>query len=286
MLKTISFVFSALCLIVIGDTAGKLLTSSGFAPFFVAWLRFTIAFLLLFPLCSFRLTELPNFLNRWVLLRSILIVGGICCILTALRTEPIANVFGIFFISPIAAFFLSALLLGEKITFIRTLSLIAGFAGVLLIVKPGFGMSPGIFFALGAGLLHGAYIVATRRLAGAYRPQFLLISQLLLGAIILFPFGLQATIPTFGGRELWLICLSAIGSAAGNYMLVIISRTTPASVIAPLIYTQLIAAAVAGYVVFGDWPDSTSLLGMGLILSSGFLSFSGLQLPSKKAMQL
>lgn len=275
LVKIIATVFAALCLIVTGDTAGKLLASGGFSPYFVAWARFAIAALLLLPLSGLKRGELRNLLDRGILLRAALIAGGISCILTALKTEPIANVFGAFFVSPVVSYFLSALLLKERISAGRTVMLLFGLLGVMLVVKPGFGATAGMGFALLAGCLHGSYLVATRWLAGAYRPRFLLISQLLIGAVILSPLALGAETAAFDPTAVGLVCTSAIGSAAGNYLLVVASRTTPASLIAPLIYTQLIAAALSGYLVFSDWPDSVAFLGLFIILISGLLSFWG-----------
>ncbi|MEL6533202.1 MAG: EamA/RhaT family transporter, partial [Pseudomonadota bacterium] len=58
----------------------------------------------------------------------------------------------------------------------------------------------------------------------------------------------------------------------GVLLVVNMSRTTPARVISPLIYTQLIAATVAGYVFFADLPDPIALVGLGIILFSGLAS--------------
>ena len=63
-------------------------------------------------------------------------------ILAAVRTEPIANVFGTFFIGPILSYFLSAIFLREPITILRTVLLLAGFCGVVMVVDPRFGLSP------------------------------------------------------------------------------------------------------------------------------------------------
>ena len=271
--KTIAIIFGALCLIVLGDTAGKILTVRGFNPLFVAWSRFAIAAILLLPLSGLKLEEL-RFLREWrVLLRAALIIGAICSILTALRTEPIANAFGGIFIGPVVSYFLSAVLLKEKISLMRTGLLLVGFLGVLLVVKPGFGATKGMAFAVLAGCLHGSYLVATRWLAGKYRPRLLLISQLLVGAVFLLPLGLSTKPPEFDMTVIWLIGASAIGSASGNYLLVIANKTTPASLIAPLIYTQLIAATGAGFLVFSEWPDMISFLGLLTILLSGLMSF-------------
>ncbi|WP_316015330.1 DMT family transporter [Roseobacter sp. HKCCA0434] len=264
-------VFAAMCLIVTGDTAGKLLTQGGVAPVFVAWSRFALAALVLLPVLGVRRGEWGQLLQGRVLLRGGLIAGGIACILTALRTEAIGTVFGAFFVGPVVAYVLSVLLLGERVSAARSALLALSFAGVMLVVKPGPDLSVGLGFALAAGAFYGCYLVATRWLAGsgAYRAGFLLVSQLLVGAVLLAPLGLGAWPAGIGGAEAGLIALSALASAGGNYILVRVGRTAPASRVAPLVYTQLIAAVAAGVVVFGDWPDPLALAGLGVILGAG-----------------
>lgn len=262
-------VFTAVTFVVIGDTAGKLLTGSGVDPVIVAWSRFALAAILLLPFSGLSTSEFPSFRDWRVLLRACFITGGICCILTALRTEPIANVFGAFFIGPVVSYVLAILFLGEKPSRRRTAFLAIGFAGVMLVVKPGFGVSSGMIFALAAGGCYGAYLVMTRMLAGAYRPRFLLMSQLLIGSVLLTPLGLTAEFPAFETSVAALILLSAVGSAAGNFLLVIANKSAEASLIAPLVYSQLVSATVLGILVFGDWPDAYSLLGLVLIAVSG-----------------
>jgi len=261
----------AMTLIVGGDAAGTLLTGAGFSPSFVAWTRFALAAVLLAPFCGLSRADLGRLFDWRLALRAALIVGGITCILTGLRTEPLASVFGAFFIGPVVSYFLSALLLRERITLVRTVLLLISFAGVLLVVRPGFGMTEGMGFAVLAGCFYGAYLVATRWLAPDFRPRFLLFSQLLIGAILLLPFTFadrpEVTLPLFG-----LIAISALGSAGGNFLLVMVNRTTPAGVVAPLIYSQLLAAVLIGFLVFGDWPDALSFLGLVIIITGGVSS--------------
>jgi len=206
------------------------------------------------------------------LLRGVLIAVAICSILTALKTEPLANVFGGFFIGPIVSYFLSAIVLKETITWQRTALLALSFIGVLLVVKPGFGMTSGMGFAVLAGSLHGSFLVVTRSLAQQYRAKFLLSSQLLIGTVILSPFSLLET-PDMDTNLMGLILISALGSAFGNLLLLVVNRTTPASVVAPLVYSQLLAAMVIGYLVFADWPDGLSFVGLAVIIISGVMSF-------------
>lgn len=269
--RLVGAVVLAMALIVCGDAAATLLTGAGFPQTFVAWTRFALAAALLAPLCGLVRTDLTQFKDWRLYLRAALIVCGIVSILTALKTEPMANVFAGFFVGPVVSYFLSAALLNERITPLRTFLLLISFIGVLLVVRPGFGMTAGMGFAILAGCFHGSYLVATRWLAGEFRPRFLLFSQLLIGAILLSPFALSQTphmtLPLFG-----LITISALGSAGGNLLLVLVNRSTPAGVVAPLIYSQLLAAMIVGWAVFGQWPDGLSLMGLVVIMVAGVSS--------------
>ncbi len=266
--RLVGAVVLAMTLIVGGDAAATVLTGAGFPQTFVAWTRFALAALLLAPLCGLARADLAHLTDWRLYLRATLIVGGIVCILTALKTEPLANVFAGFFVGPVVSYFLSALLLRERITALRTCLLLVSFAGVLLVVRPGFGMTTGMGFAMLAGCFHGSYLVATRWLAGGFRPRFLLFSQLLIGAVLLSPFAL-GPIPDMTLSHLGLITISALGSAGGNLLLVLVNRNTPAGVVAPLIYSQLLAAMVIGWLVFGQWPDGLSLIGLVIIMTAG-----------------
>lgn len=269
LFRVIAIVFAAVTFVTLGDTAGKLLTAGGVEPFVVAWSRFAIAAAFFLPFSGLRFEELLCLRDWRILLRAAFIAGGICAILTALKTEPIANVFGAFFIGPIVSYILAVLFLGEKPSRARTLLLALGFLGVMLVVKPGFGMTPGIVFALIAGVCYGAYLAMTKMTAGNFRPRLLLISQLLVGTAILTPAGLSVELPQLNAGISLLILGSALGSALGNYLLVIANRMAEASLIAPLVYCQLISATILGILVFGDWPDVYSLGGLAIIVTSG-----------------
>ena len=269
LFKLALITFVAVSLVVFGDTAGKLLTAQGVAPGLVAWSRFALAAVLLFPFVRVRKTDLLMLRDWRVLLRGCFISGGIFSILTALQTEPIANVYGAFFVGPIVSYGIAYSFMGEAVSRSKTLLLLVGFVGVLMVVQPGFGMSSGILFALLAGCCYGSYLATTRLVAGAFPAPLLLISQLMIGSFVLLPVGISEPLLTLNATSYFLIGLSAIFSAAGNYLLVLANRWAEATLIAPLVYSQLISASVSGLVVFGDWPDKIALLGLCLIIVSG-----------------
>lgn len=182
--------------------------------------------------------------------------------------------FGAFFIGPIISYILAVVFLRERPSTTHTLLLAVGFLGVLLVVKPGFGMTTGTLFALLAGTFYGSYLFMTKLLAGAMRPTRLLLSQLLIGTVLMTPFGLSSPFPVNETGVWLLIIASALTSAAGNYLLVIANRTADASLVAPLVYTQLISATVLGVAVFGDWPDTIAFAGLFLIAASGLGSLA------------
>jgi len=271
--RALPLMLVAMCLIPLGDSAGRILGAfHGVNPLFTAWSRFAMGFLLLAPFAlSWRALGLLGDWRIW--LRALFLIGGISSILMAVKTEPIANVFGAFFVGPILGYFLSALFLREPITPLRTALLMVGFCGVLLVVKPGFGMTPGLGFAVLAGCFYGCYLTASRWLSGVGRPKDLLITQLLIGTALLLPLGAPSWPPVTGDVAVWTL-VSALGSALGNLLLIIALGLAPASRLAPFVYMQLVAATVLGLVLFGDWPDFLALQGLGLILASGLATLA------------
>jgi len=269
MLRAILIMFVAMLLIPIGDTAGKLLvTRYEFNPYFLAWSRFALGALMVLPLLPKGQFDLRLYFDWRIWLRGLLIVAGISSILTALQSEPLPTVFGAFFVGPILSFFLSAWLLKEPISKTKTALLLLGFGGVLLVVKPGLGMSSGIGFAVLAGIFYGSFLTASRWLAEAAPSRALLLSHLLIGSLVLVPFGIT-NIPEFTQINTALTLASAAASMAGNLLLIIAYRMAPASKMAPFVYFQLIGATAMGWFVFGDWPDSLSLIGLVLLILSG-----------------
>ena len=269
MLRAAILMFIAMSLIPLGDTAGKLLVAEhGFYPFFLAWSRFLLGAVMVVLIMPWRQFDLRLFLDWRVWLRGLLITFGISSIMTALQTEPLPTVFGAFFIGPILSFFLSAWLLKEPVSKARTLLLLTGFGGVLLVVKPGIAMSSGVGFALLAGLFYGSFLTANRWLADVAPPRALLLSHMLIGTVVLMVPGLTH-IPEFTAKTTALTVLSAFASMAGNLLLILAYRMAPASKMAPLVYFQLIAATILGWAVFRDIPDPLTLLGLGVLIISG-----------------
>ena len=270
-LGSVGLMAAAMSLIPIGDAAGKALTGThGVHPGLVAFARFAVGAAMVLLILRFRV-EGRLYRDPRVWLRAGLIAGGIACILTALRTEPMADTFGAFFIGPLVSYLLAVLFLGERVTRAQTAALLLGFAGVLLIVRPGFGAGAGLWFAVAAGTFYGGFLTASRWIGGVYPPLQLMLSQTVAGTVLLAPLagpGL-ADPPAMTAGVAWLLAVSGIASASGNLLLVFAYRQTDATVLAPFVYTQLASATLLGWLVFGDWPDATTALGMGVVVAAG-----------------
>ncbi len=267
-LGSVALMLVAMSLIPVGDTAGKLLTDThAIAPVFVAFSRFAIGAAMMLAILGGRVLW-PLYRDWRVWLRASFIAAGIVCILTALRTEDIATVFGAFFIGPIFSYVLSVRFLGERVHPLQTALLALGFVGVLLVVRPGFGMTPGMGFALLAGLSYGAFLTMSRWLSPLTAPRQLMLTQAALGTLLLAPFALfcvpEPTMPVAG-----LTLFSGIASALGNLLLVLAYRRTGATVLAPLVYFQLIPATLLGLWVFGTFPDALAIAGLALLTAAG-----------------
>lgn len=272
MWQAVLIMFIAMSMIPAGDMSGKLLTTvHGVEPAFVAWSRFVIGTALILPFVPARAWTL---LTNWrIWLRASFMAGGISSIQIALQTEPLANVFAAFFIGPILSYALSALLLREPATLARSLLMALGFLGVLLVVRPGFGGTIGLGWAVLAGCFYGTFLTASRWLSHLGSPLELSLTQLFISALIVLPFGITnlpaATWPVAG-----LSIASAAFSMGGNLLLLFAYTRAPSTILAPLVYFQLVAATGLGWAVFGDLPDIYTWGGLTLVIGAGLASAS------------
>ena len=270
MQRAVLIMFLAMSLIPLGDSAGKLMTTQhDVAPVFVAWSRFAIGTALLLPFVPRGSLVLLTDWRIWF--RAATLAAGITSIQTALQTEAVATVFAAFFVGPLFSYALAVILLKEPVTRLRTMLVILGFAGVLIVVRPGAGATTGTLWAVVAGLCYGAFLTQSRWLSHLAAPLPLTFSQLLIPALLLAPLGLSnlpgPSVPIAG-----LTLTSALCSMLGNLLLLFAYRLSPATRLAPLIYFQLIAAVALGWAVFGDLPDAWTWAGLTVILSAGIVS--------------
>jgi len=191
----------------------------------------------------------------------------------ALVRMPVAEVTAITFLSPILLVAVAGPLLGERVGWVGWAATVAGFAGVMLIVRPGSDIvASGAAFVLGAVLLNLGYQLLSRVLAASESTFALLFYTALAGSILYglaMPWFIEDRAPSL--LEAALFASLGLFGGVGHFMFTAAFRYAPASVIAPLNYLQLLWAGLLGWLVFGHVPDAPSLLGMAIVAGSGVL---------------
>lgn len=257
----------------LGDTFAKLLiAATPYSVELIAWSRFVVGAALALPVMALmgRWKGITKWFVPACILRGTLVATAIFLIITSLSTIPLALSFGAFFIGPGVATLLTWLLLREQVRPIEWVSIALGFVGVLLVVQPGADFEIGFFYALGAGVMYGAFNTATRWTRPVGPPLAQLAGQLVVGAIVLTPMVMDE-LSYVEVQEPWLLLGSGIASAIGNLLAIIAYGMARAAVLTPLIYTQLISATALTYWVFEDELGTLSLAGLAVILLAGLM---------------
>jgi len=214
--------------------------------------------------------------------RGVLIACATVLFFTSLRVLPLADAIAIFFVEPLLLTVLSAMFLGEPIGWRRISAVLVGFVGALIIVRPSyqvFGLPA--LLPLGAALGFSVYLTLTRLLARNGDPvtmQFYagvfggltMAVALVVGGVTQF----EILTPAWPSAFEWamLAGLGVIGTCA--HMLVVFAfKRAPASLLAPFQYLEIISATLLGLLIFGDFPDKITWLGIAIIVGSGLYVF-------------
>lgn len=264
------FLFAGLCFSVLDATAKYLVRD--YTLFFVVWVRYIGQMLVTTPLAWHRVG--PGFWRTRhlgiQLTRSLCLVVATASFFAGLRFLPLAEGSAIAFLAPVFAILLSMPVLGERPTRARWLSALGGFAGILILVRPGSAVfHPATGLLLLAALANALYQLLTRKVPGD-PPHTTLFYSALLGAVALtaaLPFAELPQAMTLRTALLFL-ALGLLGGL-GHWLLIGAFLRAPASLIAPFTYLQMLWATLLGYLVFGQLPDGLSALGMAVIVASG-----------------
>jgi drug/metabolite transporter (DMT)-like permease len=209
-----------------------------------------------------------------VLARAACELGATVTFLTALAHMPIANVSAVLQSLPLAVTMGAALLFGEPVRWRRWLAISIGFAGVLVIVRPGFeGFNAYAFFALACVVFCALRDLATRRIPSEI--PSLLVSTVTAGVVTVF--GAMLVAPFGGWTELTVDSTARLAGAAallmpGYVFIILAMRSGDVSFVAPFRYTALLWAILLGIVFFGELPDLAMLVGAALVIGSGLYS--------------
>ena len=191
----------------------------------------------------------------------------------AFTTIPLAEVYALIFLAPLFVTLMSVFLLKEQVGPWRWFAIVAGFAGVLLVVRPGFReLETGHIAAVVVALLAAFSVILMRSLSARET------RTTMLGFLMLYIIGFNgvamlvtgARTPTL--QEAAILLVAGIFAATGNILLLRATRFAPANQLASTHYSQIVWAVVLGALFFQEEPDLLAILGLAIIGSSGLLT--------------
>ena len=246
----------------------------------VVWFRYVVfaAFAFWFARRRGLIRSLASRRPRVQIARSLLAVTQNVLIVASLAHLPLAEVMALVSASPLIAT-LFAPLLGERVGARRWIAVGVAFAGVLVILRPGFGLfDPWSLVVLAAAAMFAGYQLLTR-LVSAHDP---LETTLLMTALPAVAAASLATPFVWRAPEgsAWLLLFAAGALASlGHFIMIKALDAAEASVLQPFNYTILLWAALLGLVLFGETPDLATIVGALLIVASGLYAFRGANAP-------
>lgn len=235
----------------------------------IGFFRFFLGLLIIIPLIirkKFQALKTNNL--KLYVFRSSLNILGMLMNFTALGLMTLEKNTALSFLAPIFATILAIIILKEKIRVYRTVALIIGLIGVLIIIQPGFGsFEKGIVFALIGNLSFALTIILIKKASHQDSSVTILCYQYIftsLFAFLLFlPFG---NIPNL--KQLSLLLIAASFGTLMHYCFNQAIKLADVSFITPFKYLSLLWASIFGYIFFQDIPDLATWIGGSFIFSS------------------
>jgi drug/metabolite transporter (DMT)-like permease len=223
-----------------------------------------------------------------ILLRAVIFFVTYIAFYLSVAALPLADAFAIAFSAPLMVTALSKPLLGEQVCRQRWLAILAGFVGVLIMVRPGLGVFQlASFLALLAAFMFALGSIVTRRIDRAesswtmsFYAMLVFVAGSAVGSLLFAVLELSGqtdaslaflTRPWSGppGLDLGLIAVTGVVATVGHVCLAKAYRLAPVSTVAPFEYAHLVLAAICGYLIWGDIPSVTTWIGAVIIVGSG-----------------
>lgn len=190
------------------------------------------------------------------------------CFYYAFTVLPLADATAMIFTMPLFLLVLAVAFLGEKVGWRRASATLAGFLGVVVMLRPGEGaLDPALLVALAIGFLDACVAVVVKKLSGSEKPITIIFYMaaftLLFGAVPAWFVWQPVTL-----MQLGVILLISITTTISQVFTVFAWRVGETTAIAPFNYTQLIFAAGAGFLFFAELPDAYTWIGAAIIIGS------------------
>lgn len=272
-IKAIALICGAGLAFALLDSSVKYLAGATDLPMAeIVWIRFFVHALLtvmiLGPAAVPRLMKSSKLLHQW--LRSGFMLSATLCNFAAVTYLRLDQTATIFFLTPLLVAALAGPLLNEWVGWRRLLAILAGFFGILIVMRPGFGwIHWAVLFSFGATLSYALYSISTRYLAAHDDPSITQFYTPLAGMLILAPMAFAQWVWPSDPLTWILVVWLGTAGAGGHWLLIQAFRFAPAPVLAPFVYVNLIWMTSLGYLVFGDIPDIATFAGGAVVIVSG-----------------
>lgn len=208
----------------------------------------------------------------WLIRAMASAVGSIAAVV-AFTALPMAEAFALIFLMPIFVTIMSVLVLKEHVGWRRWSAVVAGFVGVLVVLRPGFRvLGIGHLAALVCGLC-GAISMIAMRLAGPHEKRITLYGAGVIGSMLVSGALMLAEFRWLGASQWTLLLGYGLLAALASVLVMLATQNAPANHVAPTQYSQMLWAVLLGYVVFGDPLDWPMAIGIAIILGAGLFTF-------------
>lgn len=263
----------AWCIFALVDTSAKWLVLVGLPAFQLAFMRYTVHFLISVTVILRNGAKFDRFQTAYawqVTSRALLLISATAGNCYALNFLPLTVVSAIMFASPIIVCVLSMTLLKEHIGPWRWGAILAGFGGVLVVIRPfGEAFHPAMLLPLYNATALAPYSLMTRRLAGAVAVETQQVFLGALGTALLLPFAIRFWVASPTSHDAILLVLLGIGGWAGHHFLARAHRFATTKALMPYTYSFLIYIALLSWLVFPQEPDVWVVAGALVIVCSG-----------------
>jgi drug/metabolite transporter (DMT)-like permease len=206
------------------------------------------------------------------IVRSVLLLAVTLSYFGAIHYVPLADAAAVAFLEPLLIMALAHVFLKDRVGPRRWVAVAIGLVGVIVVIRPGFGMAHwGILLAVLTAICAAAYVVLTR-VCSRYDSAATSLAYSSLAGVI----GLSIAMP-FVWQPVdylhWLMFLGlGLAGGYGHFLVIKAFAKVPGSTLAPFLYVQMLWIVAAGWFWFGDWPIWSTWAGIGLIVCSGLYS--------------
>ena len=218
-----------------------------------------------------------------VLLRAVFATSASLCAWNAFARLPLADAYALIFTVPLWVTVLSVPVLGERVRWKRATAVVVGFAGILVMLKPGeASLQPGHLFAAGAALSAASAMLTTRVIGRRARGGVQLAALSLLMLTVTAP-SVVAAPPALDAATSALLVAAGGLLGLAQFAIWTALQHGPAAVVSPFQYSQLLWATLYGALVFGDWPTASTLAGAAIVIASGLYIMHRERVPRARA---